>query len=63
MPTKPKACASVWQAVAKDEAEAETMRLRADLLIALRDRVDAWKAMQAEAPSASASRSRASTTC
>ncbi len=49
MPTKPKACASVWQALAKDEAEAETMRLRADLLIALRDRVDAWKAMQAEA--------------
>lgn len=44
-----KAYDSVWQALAKDEAEAETMRLRADLLIALRDRVAAWKLTQAEA--------------
>ena len=44
-----KAYDSVWQALAKDEAEAETMRLRADLLIALRDRVVAWKLTQAEA--------------
>ena len=49
MATKPKAYDSVWQALAKDEAEAETMRLRADLLIALRDRVAAWKLTQAEA--------------
>ncbi|HCX69360.1 XRE family transcriptional regulator [Parvibaculum sp.] len=44
-----KAYDSVWQALAKDEAEAETMRLRADLLVALRDRVAAWKLTQAEA--------------
>ncbi|PKP77377.1 MAG: XRE family transcriptional regulator [Alphaproteobacteria bacterium HGW-Alphaproteobacteria-3] len=49
MTTKPKAYDSVWQALAKDEAEAETMRLRADLLIALRDRVASWKVTQAEA--------------
>lgn len=49
MATKPKVYDSVWQALAKDEAEAETMRLRADLLIALRDRVAAWKLTQAEA--------------
>lgn len=40
---------SVWQALAKDEAEAEILRLRADLLIALRDRVAAWNLTQAEA--------------
>lgn len=33
---------SIWQALAKNEAEAETLRLRADLLIALRDGVAAW---------------------
>ncbi|MDZ4381981.1 MAG: XRE family transcriptional regulator [Parvibaculum sp.] len=49
MATKPKTRDSVWQALAKDEAEAETMRLRADLLIALRDRVASWKVTQAEA--------------
>ena len=49
MAEKPKVYDSVWQALAKDEAEAETMRLRADLLIALRDRVAAWKVTQAEA--------------
>lgn len=49
MAEKPKVYDSVWQALAKDEAEAETMRLRADLLIALRDRVAAWKLTQAEA--------------
>jgi len=49
MATKPKVYDSVWQALAKDEAEAETMRLRADLLIALRDRVAVWKLTQAEA--------------
>lgn len=49
MAEKPKIYDSVWQALAKDEAEAETMRLRADLLIALRDRVAAWKVTQAEA--------------
>lgn len=49
MVTKPKVYDSVWQALAKDEAEAETLRLRADLLIALRDRVSAWKLTQAEA--------------
>ena len=49
MAAKPKVYDSVWQALAKDEAEAETMRLRADLLIALRDRVTAWKLTQAEA--------------
>lgn len=49
MTTKSKAYDSVWQALAKDEAEAETMRLRADLLIALRDRVAAWKLTQTEA--------------
>ncbi|MDP1625677.1 helix-turn-helix domain-containing protein [Parvibaculum sp.] len=47
--TPEKAYDSVWQALSKDEAEAETMRLRADLLIALRDRVSAWKLTQAEA--------------
>src|SRR5690606_12393110 len=31
MTAKPKAYDSVWHALAKDEAEAETMRLRADL--------------------------------
>lgn len=49
MSGKPKVYDSVWQALAKDEAEAETMRLRADLLIALRDRVASWKITQAEA--------------
>ena len=49
MAEKPNVYDSVWQALAKDEAEAETMRLRADLLIALRDRVAAWKLTQAEA--------------
>ncbi len=49
MAEKPKSYDSVWQALAKDEAEAETMRLRADLLIALRDRVASWKVTQADA--------------
>lgn len=49
MAEKPKVYDSVWLALAKDEAEAETMRLRADLLIALRDRVASWKLTQAEA--------------
>lgn len=49
MPAKPKVYDSVWQAIAKDAAEAETMRLRADLAIALRDRVAAWGLTQAEA--------------
>ena len=49
MAAKPKVYGSVWQALAKDEAEAEILRLRADLLIALRDRVAAWKLTQAEA--------------
>ena len=49
MSGKPKVYDSVWQALAKDDAEAETLRLRADLLIALRDRVAAWKLTQAEA--------------
>jgi predicted XRE-type DNA-binding protein len=49
MAEKPKVYDSVWKALAKDEAEAQTMRLRADLLIALRDRVASWKVTQAEA--------------
>lgn len=49
MPAKPKVYDSVWLALASDEAEAETMRLRADLAIALRDRVASWKLTQAEA--------------
>ncbi len=49
MAEKPKVYDSVWQALAKDEAEAQTMRLRADLLIALRDRVASWKVTQADA--------------
>jgi len=49
MTAKPKVHDSVWQAIAKDKAEAETMRLRADLAIALRDRVASWKLTQAEA--------------
>jgi len=49
MPAKPKVHDSVWQALAMDEAEAKTMRLRADLAIALRDRVAAWKLTQTEA--------------
>lgn len=49
MTSEPNIYDSVWQALAKDEAEAETKRLRADLLIALRDRVAAWKLTQAEA--------------
>lgn len=49
MSGKPKVYDSVWHALAKDKAEAETLRLRADLLIALRDRVAAWKLTQAEA--------------
>jgi predicted XRE-type DNA-binding protein len=49
MAEKPKAYGSIWQALAKDEAEAETMRLRADHAIAQRDRVASWKLTQAEA--------------
>lgn len=49
MPAKPKVYDSVWQALGKDEAEAETMRLRADLAIALRDHMSSWKVTQAEA--------------
>ena len=40
---------TVWHALGKDEAEAETMRLRADLLAALRDRIATWKLTQTEA--------------
>lgn len=49
MNQKSKTCDSVWQALAKDKAEAETIRLRVDLLIALRDRVSTWKLTPAEA--------------
>ncbi|WP_339830182.1 helix-turn-helix transcriptional regulator [uncultured Parvibaculum sp.] len=44
-----KAKPDIWQTIAKDKAEAETMRLRADLAIALRDRVAVWDLTQAEA--------------
>jgi predicted XRE-type DNA-binding protein len=49
MSTRAKTYESVWRALSKDEAEAATMRLRADLMIALRDRIGAWAVTQTEA--------------
>lgn len=40
---------SVWHALAASDAEAASMRLRADLMVALRDRVESWAVTQAEA--------------
>ena len=45
----PKAHESVWHALAASDAEAASMRLRADLMVALRDRVEGWDVTQAEA--------------
>lgn len=49
MSTKSRPFESVWHALAKTDAEAATMRLRADVMIALRDRIEAWRVTQAEA--------------
>ena len=41
--------ASVWDAIEDSPAVAENMRLRSELMIAVRGVVDAWKVTQAEA--------------
>ncbi|MBX9702404.1 MAG: XRE family transcriptional regulator [Acetobacteraceae bacterium] len=41
--------ASVWDAIEDSPAAAENMRLRSELMIAVRGVVDAWKVTQTEA--------------
>jgi predicted XRE-type DNA-binding protein len=46
---KRKTFASVWDALEDTEAEAANMRARAELMIALRTRIEGWKLRQTEA--------------
>ncbi|MBM3531368.1 MAG: XRE family transcriptional regulator [Alphaproteobacteria bacterium] len=41
--------ASVWDAIEPSRAEAASMKARAELMIAIRDKVAAWKTTQAAA--------------
>lgn len=40
---------NVWDALESDPAERERLKLRGQLMDALRDRIDSWKVTQAEA--------------
>jgi predicted XRE-type DNA-binding protein len=43
--------ASVWDALEDNEADAANMRVRSELMIALRNKIDGWKLNQTEAAS------------
>ena len=54
---------SVWDAIETSPADAAAMKVRADLMIAIREVIDSWRSTQVRVPRrSSASRSRDSTT-
>ena len=46
---KPREFASIWDALEQRPEEATNMRLRSELLISLRQRIEAWNTTQARA--------------